>query len=168
MKYSYVFVFCLLLISPALSAQEKESVDSYSGRLEFSARAVGQIYTGSINLTAGVRLGERNVLGLGAGYGLVYYDAVPADNYLLGLFCIIAIICHWVRISLYNDLCLGGTCVLASDSDQDSDKVPQPGDLGWYFSWQPGVSLRLGKGKTNIFFGPSILPSIGAHLSVAF
>ena len=107
MKYSYVFVFCLLLISPALSAQEKESVDSYSGRLEFSARAVGQIYTGSINLTAGVRLGERNVLGLGAGYGLVYYDAVPADNYLLGLFCIIAIICHWVRIavSLYTTIC---------------------------------------------------------------
>ena len=43
---------------------------------------------------------------------------------------------------------------------------PKAGELNWYLSWQPGLSIRLW-GKSNVFFGPSIGPSIGLHLGLA-
>jgi len=134
---------------------------------EFSIRSSVQIGYKFTDITGGVRFASNLVLGVGAGLGTKYYDAVPADDYHFRFF---AYHRYYLpldrnrRISLYSDLMLGGRCVYKANSDDPA--VSQKGSVGWLISWQPGLSLRLW-GKSNLFVGPTLGPSLGFHVGVA-
>lgn len=135
---------------------------------EFSVRGNVMIYAGDVSLTGGVRTSPNKVFGLGVGHGWSYYDANPAHQYRWNFFLYHR---HYIpldrrrRISLYSDLMVGGAYAYKVDG-QIIDGNPKAGELDWYLSWQPGLSIRLW-GKSNIFFGPTIGPSIGLHLGLA-
>ena len=134
---------------------------------EFSIRSGVQIGYKFTDITGGVRFASNLVLGVGVGLGTKYYDAVPADDYHFRFF---AYHRYYLpldrnrRLSLYSDLMLGGRCVYKANSDDPA--VSQKGSVGWLISWQPGLSLRLW-GKSNLFVGPTLGPSLGFHVGVA-
>lgn len=137
-------------------------------RSEFNFRGSVMIYTGSISLTGGIRTSPNKVFGLGVGRTAVYYDHIPANDYRFDAFLYHR---HYFpfdkrrRLSLYSDLMGGGSYIYRSTKPDPTDK-PRVGDWKWYFSWQPGLSIRLW-GKSNLFFGPTLGPSIGIHLGLA-
>lgn len=137
---------------------------------EFSLRANAMIYVGSFDLTGGIRTSPNKVFGLGVGRCSVFHDAIPASSYRMTFYLYHR---HYLpidkkrRFSLYSDLSGGGSYVYkVSGSTERDEGLPKTGSWGWWYSWQPGISIRLW-GKSNIFFGPSIGPSIGAHLGIA-
>ena len=139
---------------------------------EFSMRGNVMIYVGSIDVTIGVRTSPNKVFGLCAGWSSVFIDAIPANAYGMHL-CLYHR--HYIpldrkrRISLYSDL-LGGRSYTYDTSyphtGQSYNNGPKKGDWQWWCSWQPGISIRL-VNKSNIFFGPTIGPSIGVHAGIA-
>lgn len=138
---------------------------------EFSLRANVMIYMGSIDLTGGIRTSPNKVFGLGVGRSSVYYDAYPAHAYRVNLYLYHR---HYLpidkhrRFSLYSDLIGGGSYVykVSGYFDESHSAPTEVGKINWWFSWQPGLSIRLW-GKSNIFFGPTIGPSYGVHLGIA-
>lgn len=135
---------------------------------EFSVRANGMFYYMAADLTAGIRTSPNKVFGLGAGHGWQYIDANPAHQYRWNFYLYHR---HYIpldrtrRISLYSDVMVGGSYAYKVDG-AIIDGNPKAGELNWYLSWQPGLSIRLW-GKSNIFFGPTIGPSVGLHLGLA-
>ena len=135
---------------------------------EFSVRGVGMIYHESITLTGGIRTSPNKVFGLGLGHSWVFYDANPAKAYNIDFFLYHR---HYIpldrkrRFSIYSDLMVGGSYVYKAFG-YIIDGAPVAGVCRWYFSWEPGLSIRLW-GKSNLFLGPTIGPSIGLHLGLA-
>lgn len=135
---------------------------------EFSVRGVGMFYHESATLTGGVRTSPNKVFGLGLGHSWVIYDANPARAKHLDFFLYHR---HYIpldrkrRFSLYSDLMIGGSYVYEAKGHV-IDGSPKAGVCRWYFSWEPGLSIRLW-GKSNLFLGPTIGPSIGLHLGLA-
>ena len=135
---------------------------------EFSLRFTPMIYMTSFDLTGGIRTSPNKVFGLGIGRSSVYYDAFPARDYRINVYVYHR---HYLpfdkrrRFSLYSDLMGGGSYIYKSTKPDPMD-TPKQGDWTWWFSWQPGLSIRLW-GKSNIFFGPTIGPSFGAHIGIA-
>ena len=135
---------------------------------EFSVRAVGMFYHESVTLTGGIRTSPNKVFGLGLGHSWVTYDANPAQASHIDFFLYHR---HYIpldrkrRISLYSDLMVGGSYVYEA-SGYVVDGSPKAGVCKWYFSWEPGLSIRLW-GKSNLFLGPTIGPSIGLHFGLA-
>ena len=138
-------------------------------RPEFSLRYNLMIYKGSVDLTAGIRTSSNKVFGICVGLNNTFYDAIPADASGLH-FCLYHR--HYIpldrrrRFSLYSDLMGGGSYIYKVSAAREHPGLPQQGTLRWWYSWQPGISIRLW-GKSNIFFGPTLGPSIGAHLGIA-
>ena len=137
---------------------------------EFSVRGSVMIYTGSVDLTGGIRTSPNKVFGLGIGRQNVFLDAWPADVYQISAYLYHR---HYLpldrrrRASLYSDLMGGGSCVYKIIGGFGQDPAPaRVGEISWFFSWQPGLSIRLW-GKSNLFFGPTIGPSFGLHLGIA-
>lgn len=139
---------------------------------EFSFRGNVMIYVGSLELTGGIRTSPNKVFGLGVGRESVFHDAWPAHSYRFDFFLYHR---HYIpldkrrRFSLYSDIMGGGSYVyrVTDPPATFQDKLPvEVGDLRWFFSWQPGLSIRL-VGKSNLFFGPCLGPSLGVHLGVA-
>lgn len=135
---------------------------------EFSVRGVWMFYHESATLTGGVRTSPNKVLGLGLGHSWVTYDANPARAKHLDFFLYHR---HYIpldrkrRFSLYSDLMIGGSYVYEANGHVINGS-PKAGVCRWYFSWEPGLSIRLW-GKSNLFLGPTIGPSIGLHLGLA-
>ena len=135
---------------------------------EFSVRANGMFYYMAADLTAGIRTSPNKVFGLGVGHGWQYIDANPAHQYRWNFYLYHR---HYIpldrtrRISLYSDVMVGGSYAYKVDG-AIIDGNPKAGELNWYLSWQPGLSIRLW-GKSNVFFGPTIGPSVGLHLGLA-
>lgn len=135
---------------------------------EFSVRVQGMIYYLSVDLTGGIRTSPNKVFGLGVSHGKLYYDANPADAYRWNFYLYHR---HYIpldrrrRISLYSDLMVGGAYTYKVTGYIENDN-PKVNSLNWYFSWEPGLSIRLW-GKSNIFLGPSFGPTIGLHLGLA-
>lgn len=139
-------------------------------RPEFSVRGNVMIYSGTVDLTGGIRTSPNKVFGLGVGYVSLYRDALPAHQNYISFYLHHR---HYIpldrrrRFSLYSDLMAGGKCLYkATGAYREDQPAPQKGELSWYFSWQPGLSIRLW-GKSNLFFGPSLGPSLGLHLGLA-
>ena len=140
-------------------------------RPEFSLRANVMIYMGSYDLTGGIRTSPNKVFGLGVGRSSVFYDAYPASAYRINLYLYHR---HYLpldkrrRFSLYSDLMGGGSYVykVTGIFDENHPAPTSKGKVNWWYSWQPGISIRLW-GKSNIFFGPTIGPSFGVHLGFA-
>ena len=137
---------------------------------EFSLRANATIFVGTIDVTAGIRTSPNKVFGIYAGRAAVWHDAIPAHSYRLHL-CLYHR--HYLpldrrrRFSLYSDLLGGGSYVYKVSGPPERDAgLPATGSWGWWYSWQPGLSIRLW-GKSNLFFGPTVGPSFGAHLGIA-
>ena len=135
---------------------------------EFSVRGNGMFYYMAADLTAGIRTSPNKVFGLGVGHGWQYIDANPAHQYRWNFYLYHR---HYIpldrtrRISLYSDVMVGGSYAYKVDG-AIIDGNPKAGELNWYLSWQPGLSIRLW-GKSNVFFGPTIGPSVGLHLGLA-
>ncbi len=144
---------------------------------EFSVRGNVMIYVGSVDVTAGIRTSPNKVFGIYVGRTSVWHDAIPAHSYRLHL-CLYHR--HYIpldrkrRFSLYSDL-LGGGSYLYKVTGQEIEprfpgdrpaSLPKKGEWSWWYSWQPGISIRMW-GKSNIFFGPTIWPSYGVHLGIA-
>jgi hypothetical protein len=141
-----------------------------SWKPEFSVRGAAMIYTGTIDLTGGIRTSPNKVFGLGIGRQAVWLDAYPGHAYLIDAYLYHR---HYLpldkrrRFSLYSDLMGGGSYVYKVIGHFEHDPAPMKvGEIKWFFSWQPGLSIRLW-GKSNIFFGPTLGPSLGVHLGVA-
>ena len=138
---------------------------------EFSVRINAMAFVGTIDMTAGIRTSPNKVFGIYAGRAAVWHDAIPAHSYRLHL-CLYHR--HYIpidrkrRFSLYSDLLGGGsyTYKVSSGDPNPPSGNPQEGVWTWWYSWQPGISIRMW-GKSNIFLGPTIGPSIGAHLGIA-
>ena len=140
---------------------------------EFSVRGNVMIFVGSVDLTGGIRTSPNKVFGIGVGRNSVFLDAWPGHSYQFTAYLYHR---HYLpfdkrrRVSLYSDLMGGGYYVYKSSGglvgQDDTPASAKPGKMGWWFSWQPGLSIRLW-GKSNIFFGPTIGPSFGVHLGVA-
>ena len=124
-----------------------------------------------IQPAGGIRTSPNKVFGLGVGRSSVYYDAYPAHAYRVNLYLYHR---HYLpidkhrRFSLYSDLIGGGSYVykVSGYFDESHTAPTEVGKINWWFSWQPGLSIRLW-GKSNIFFGPTIGPSYGVHLGIA-
>lgn len=136
---------------------------------EFSLRINMEIFHGSYDLTAGIRTSPNKVFGLGVGTGKAFLDANPAHVYYYQFYLYHR---HYFpldrrsRISLYSDLMLGGLYNYKATGYFDENHPAPDTGLFWYYSWQPGISIRLW-GKSNLFVGPSIGPTIGAHIGIA-
>ncbi|MBP5539749.1 MAG: hypothetical protein J6X69_08040 [Bacteroidales bacterium] len=137
---------------------------------EFSVRGGATVHVGMFDLTGGIRTSPNKVFGLGVGRQAVWLDAYPGHAYMIDAYLYHR---HYLpldkrrRFSLYSDLMGGGSYVYRLAGNFDRDPAPmQVGAMRWFFSWQPGLSIRLW-GKSNIFFGPTIGPSFGVHLGVA-
>ena len=138
---------------------------------EFSLRFTPMIYMGSFDLTGGIRTSPNKVFGLGIGRSSVFYDAYPANAYRVNFYLYHR---HYLpidkrrRFSLYSDLMGGGSYIykVQGTFDETHPAPTEVGKINWWFSWQPGLSIRLW-GKSNIFFGPTIGPSFGAHIGIA-
>lgn len=176
MKRIQTILFAALLGIPAhmmgaqpdsvnvFSDQEPHGYTAWKG--EFTIRTGVQVAYKWTDITGGVRLKNNHVVGAGVGLGTKYYDAVPADDYHFRFF---AYHRYYIplstsrRVMLYSDLMLGGRYVYkVTDNDPG---VPEKGNVKLLWSWQPGISLRLW-GKSNIFLGPNIGPSIGLHVGL--
>lgn len=144
---------------------------------EFSVRGSVMIYTASFDLTGGIRTSPNKVFGLGVGHCSVFHDHIPANSYRMTFYLYHR---HYLpldkkrRFSLYSDLSGGGSCIYKVSGQEREPRfegepagtLPKTGTLDWFFSWQPGISIRLWE-KSNIFFGPTIGPSFGLHLGLA-
>ncbi len=144
---------------------------------EFSVRGNVMVFVGTVDLTGGIRTSPNKVFGLGIGRCAVFHDAIPAHSYRMSFYLYHR---HYLpidrkrRFSFYSDLSLGGMYLYKVTGTEreprfEGDRptsLPKKGTMDWWYSWQPGFSIRLW-GKSNIFFGPTIGPSIGAHLGVA-
>lgn len=144
---------------------------------EFSVRGNVMIFVGSVDVTAGIRTSPNKVFGIYAGRAAVFHDAIPAHSYRLHL-CLYHR--HYIpldrnrRFSLYSDLLVGGSYLYKVTGDEPQPRfpgdrpaqLPKTGTMDWWYSWQPGLSIRMW-GKSNIFFGPTIGPSYGVHLGIA-
>ena len=47
------------------------------------------------------------------------------------------------------------------------DKHPNPGDIEFALSWQPGIRIRFYR-NIHVFLGPTLGDSIGLHLGLGF
>ena len=144
---------------------------------EFSVRGNVMVFVGTVDLTGGIRTSPNKVFGLGVGRCAVFHDAIPAHSYRMSFYLYHR---HYLpidrkrRFSFYSDLSLGGMYLYKVTGTEreprfEGDRpasLPKKGTMDWWYSWQPGFSIRLW-GKSNIFFGPTIGPSIGAHLGIA-
>ena len=65
---------------------------------------------------------------------------------------------------------MNGTDDLTDYPAQTSDLIwwfpYKPGAISLYFSWQPGIAIRMW-GKSKFFVGLSIGPSIGLHSGIS-
>ena len=148
-----------------LPAQEEQPA-KMGMRLEMSVRGSVEIANKSVDVTAALRLTPHHALGVGAGKGERYYDAVPADDY------------HWRffayhryyfpldrnrRISFVSDIMLG--CKYVYKTTVEDPDVDKKGSVHWMWSWQPALSLRFWR-NSSIFLGPAFGPSLGLHAGV--
>ena len=151
---------------------------------EFSLRANAMLFDVSANLTGGIRTSQNKVFGLGTGWGQRYFiydpelrpDGKRLTFYLYHRHYIP--LGHRQRVSFYSDILGGGMYVYKMSGNADPTAYPaqegdslwwftcKPGGLSWYFSWQPGIAIRMW-GKSNFFIGLSIGPSYGAHAGIA-
>lgn len=151
---------------------------------EFSLRTNAMLFDVSANLTGGIRTSQNKVFGIGAGWGQRYFIYEPELHpegqrltfYLYHRHYIP--LGHRQRVSFYSDIMGGGMYVYKmSGSNVPTAYPPQtgdslwwftckPGGLSWYFSWQPGIAIRMW-GKSNFYIGLSIGPSYGAHAGIA-
>ena len=177
-----LIVFISTVCFSAMAQERMSYIDSVKAHLsaagrkswkpEFSFRLNELFLTGSFDVTGGIRTSANKVFGLGVGYSIVSYDSAPVTNTRLLFYLYHR---HYLplgekkRFSLYSDIMGGGTYVIQTTNSDPSSRgrIPEVGALGWYFSWQPGVSLRLGQGKANIFIGPTLGPTFGAHVGFA-
>lgn len=144
-----------------------------SWRPEISARINAMFFHGSYDFTAGIRTSPNKVFGFGGGPARDWIDAIPARVFRANLYLFHR---HYLpldkkrRISLYSDIFGGGNYVYKIQcSEQSLDEAHEwakEGQVDWYFSWQPGISIRMW-GKSNFFLGVSIGPSIGVHTGIA-
>lgn len=138
---------------------------------EFTLRANVMLLDGSVNLTAGYRTSARKVFGVGAGWGQHFifptdhpgtYPGQRLSFYLYHR--------HYLplgnkqQFSLYSDLMAGGMWVYKVPDNHLDDEFAslRPGDWRWWLSWQPGIAVRTW-GRSNLFLGLSIGPTIGFH-----
>ena len=132
-----------------------------SWRPEVTARINVMIYYGSYDFTLGIRTSPNKVFGIGAGVGNVWHDAIPARSHRLNFYLHHR---HYIPldkrrvISLYSDLMGGGSYVY---------KVSRPDEELPNVGWQAGLSIKLW-GKSNLFLGGSLGPSLGLNLGLAF
>jgi hypothetical protein len=151
---------------------------------EFSLRANVMLLDGSVNLTGGIRTSQNKVFGLGAGWGQRFFIYEPELRPVGQRLTIYLYHRHYIplghrqRVSFYSDIMGGGMYVYKMSGSDVPTAYPaqagdplwwftcKPGGLSWYFSWQPGIAIRMW-GKSNFFFGLSIGPSYGVHAGIA-
>ena len=151
---------------------------------EFSLRGNAMLFDGSINLTGGIRTSQNKVFGLGAGWGQRFFIYDPELRPVGQRLTFYLYHRHYIplghrqRVSFYSDILGGGMYVYKMSGRDDSADYPaiigdslwwftcMPGALSWYFSWQPGIAIRMW-GKSNFFIGLSIGPSYGLHTGIA-
>lgn len=151
---------------------------------EFSLRANAMLFDVSANLTGGIRTSQNKVFGIGAGWGQRYFIYGPelhSDGQRLTFYLYhrhYIPLGHRQRVSFYSDIMGGGMYVYKMSGSDVPTAYPaqtgdslwwftcKPGGLSWYFSWQPGIAIRMW-GKSNFFIGLSIGPSYGAHAGIA-
>ena len=150
------------------AAQSDEKTES-GNRLnsEFTFRGNTMLGQGTLNLTWGIRTNENNALGIGVGWGQEFYgyEKYKSVGQIIPIY-----VYHRLsiplgkkeRVSIYSDI-LGGGYHLYDIKNPYEGMSITPGDWNWYWSWQPGISVRL-RGKSNIFLGPSVGPTIGFHV----
>ena len=141
-----------------------------SWKPEFGARINVMIYYGSYDFTLGIRTSPNKVFGIGVGMGQMWHDAIPAKSRRANFYLHHR---HYIPldkrrvISLYSDFMGGGSYVYKVSSGRPDESLPNVGDLSWFYSWQAGVSFRLW-GKSNLFLGAGVGPSLGLNLGLAF
>jgi len=98
-------------------------------RPEFSVRGNVMIYSGTVDLTGGIRTSPNKVFGLGVGYVSLYRDALPAHQNYISFYLHHR---HYIpldrrrRFSLYSDLMAGGKCLYkATGAYREDQPAPQ-------------------------------------------
>lgn len=133
-------------------------------KLEYTFRVNTVIFDVSGNITGGIRTNENNVVGAGAGWGVMPVISDRYERISLYLYHRLNIpLDKKQRFSIISDIMGGGMFIYKAEVYEH----PGYGGAGlkagqwlWYWSWEPGIAVRL-RGKSNIFLGPSIGPSIG-------
>ena len=149
---------------------------------EFTLRENVMLLDLSTNLTAGIRTSPNKVFGLGVGLGQSYYKVASTSlraERLSGLLYHRHYIPlgHRKRWTMYSDLMIGARYIyemedwyLQNGIQRGNDSEPyfpiMPGDWQWWVSWQPGIAFSMW-GKSNLFLGLSIGPTIGFHAGIA-
>lgn len=165
-----LFLVAALAFLLALPAFGQETETRKALRPEFTVRMNAGIPYGYA-ITGGVRLNDNLTLGLMAWKGYAYIDAVPAHIHS-------ATACAYMRyyihlgpkdiVAIYSDLNAGARFINKVDGYyRPEDKHPNPGDIEFAFSWQPGIRIRFYR-NLHLFLGPTIGDSIGLHLGLGF
>lgn len=159
-------IMIVLVMSMALTAAAQSAL-----KPEFTLRANVMMLEGTVNLTGGVRM-NNNVFGAGAGWGQRFFIFGPLERPIAQRYSVFLYHRYYFplgqkqRWSLYSDIIGGGMHIYEmSESFVPAENKVKPGDWLWYFSWQPGFTVRMW-GKSNFFFGPSIGPTFGFHAGI--
>ena len=139
-------------------------------RPEFTLRGNAMLLDGSVNLTAGIRTSARRVFGVGAGWGQHFLFRDGPGSYAAQRMNFYLYHRHYFplgrkqRFSFYSDLMGGGMWIYQVPDSylNDESATVRPGDWRWWLSWQPGFAVRTW-GRSNVFLGLSIGPTIGIH-----
>jgi len=135
---------------------------------EFTLRWSTLAMDSSGNITAGIRTSPNKVFGIGAGLGQMYTKGnTLGDRVSFYLYHR-----HYIplgprkRVYLYSDIMGGGRYIYHREVWYAPRGANPKNDVwGWYFSWQPGVAIRM-FGKSNIFVGLCFGPTYGGHVGI--
>lgn len=164
-----LFLVAALALLLALPAFGQETETRKALRPEFTVRMNAGIPYGYA-ITGGVRLNDNLTLGLMAWKGYAHNDAVPARIHSTTACAYMRYYFHGSKdvVAIYSDLNAGARFINKVDGYyRPEDKHPNPGDIEFAYSWQPGIRIRFYR-NLHLFLGPTIGDSIGLHLGLGF